>query len=124
MPPLLSRRVCNPRIRDDQALHDFSISDKMYRASSDDAHTQAWFDYSRSSVFPQSVKKIGIDVELFNVSTYQCSILFDNMASFYRKSEFQKPENLNKPMIKGESSISLNLLFLKEFWETPMLMLT
>ena len=47
MPPPLSRRVPNPRIRDDRALHEFfTNSDKMDRASSDDAYTQAWFDYS------------------------------------------------------------------------------
>ena len=56
MPQPLPKRVANPRIRDDQALHGFfSNSDKMHRATSDDAFTQAWFDYSRS-VFPQSVK--------------------------------------------------------------------
>ena len=58
MPPPLPRRVSSPRIRDDQALNEFfSISDKMHRATSDDAHTQARFDFSRLSVFPQSVSK-------------------------------------------------------------------
>ena len=43
---------------DAQALHAFlSNSDKMHRATSDDAYTQAWFDNSRLSVFPQSVRK-------------------------------------------------------------------
>ena len=55
MPPPLPKRAVNPRIRDDQAIHTFySISDKMHRATSEDAYTQAWFDYSRS-VVPQSV---------------------------------------------------------------------
>ena len=64
MPPPVPKRVVNPRIRDDQALHEFySNSDKMHRATSDDAFTQAWFDYSQS-VFPQSVRKTGTNVEL------------------------------------------------------------
>ena len=100
MSPQLSRRVPNPRIRDDRALHDFfTNSDKMHRASSDDAYTQAWFDYSRSSVFPQSVRKTGTDNELFNVSTYQCSILLNKMVSFSRKSEFQ-------PRVKNSTSMN------------------
>ena len=103
MPLSLPRRVPNPRIRDDRALHAFfSNSDKMHRATPDDAYTKARFDYSRSSVFPQSVRKTGADVELFNVSTYQCSILFNKLGLFNRKSEFEKPENLNKPIIKGQ----------------------
>ena len=58
MPPPLPGRVSNPRIRDDQALNElFSNSDKMHRATSDDAWTQAWFDYSRSCIFTQSVRK-------------------------------------------------------------------
>ena len=38
MPPPLPKRVPNPRIRDDRALPEYySISDKMHRATSDDA---------------------------------------------------------------------------------------
>ena len=88
----------------------------MHRATSDDACTQAWFDYRRSS-FPQSARKIGTNVELFIVSTYQCSILYNNMVSFYRKSEFRKPENLNKPVTKSEKFNIANVPLLKEFWE-------
>ena len=45
MPPPLPGRDSNPRIRDDQATNEiFSNSDKMHRATSDDACTQAWFD--------------------------------------------------------------------------------
>ena len=92
----------NPRIRDDQALNEiFSNSDKMHRDTSNDAYTQAWFDYSRLSVFPTVCEKIGKDVELFNVPTDQCSIIFNYLGFFNRKSEFQKPENLNKPITKG-----------------------
>ena len=73
----------------------------MHRATSDDDFSQAWFD-GRRNVFPQSVRKAGPDVNLKNVPTNQCSILFINMGSFNRKSEFRKPENLNKPIAKGE----------------------
>ena len=58
VPPTMLERVVNPRILKNQSLQEFhSNSDKMHRATSDDAFTtQAWFDYSRS-VFPQSVRK-------------------------------------------------------------------
>ena len=116
MPPPVPKRVVNPRIRDDQAVHEFySNSDKMHRATSDDASTQAWFDYSQS-VFQQSVRKTGINVELNNVPTYQCSILFNNMGSFNQKSEFQRPENLNKPITKGEKLNVADLSLLRECW--------
>ena len=42
------------------------------------------------------MRKTGTKVELFNVPTYQCSLLFHKMGSFNRKSEFREPENLNK----------------------------
>ena len=80
--------------RRSHALNEFfSNSDKVHRATSDDAYTQAWFDYSRLTVFPQSVRKMGKDVQIFNVSTYQFSILFNNLGSLDRKSEFRKLEN-------------------------------
>ena len=44
----------------------------MRRATSDDAHTQAWFDYSRLSVFPQSVRKTGTNVDIYNVHHCHC----------------------------------------------------
>ena len=47
----------------------YSNSDKMHRATTDDAFTQAWFDSSQS-VFPQSVRKTSTNVELFYVPTY------------------------------------------------------
>ena len=88
----------------------------MHRATSDDVYTQVWFDYSRS-VFPQSVRKTGTNVELLNVSTYHCSIIFNNLGSFNRKSEFRKPENVNKPVTKGEHFNIDELSLLKEFGE-------
>ena len=52
MPSPLPKRVANPIVREDQVLQEFySNSDKMHRATSDDAFTQAWFDYCRN-VFP------------------------------------------------------------------------
>ena len=38
------------------------------------------------------------------------------MGSFNRKSEFQKPENLSKPITKGEKINVAELSLLKEFW--------
>ena len=71
MPPPLPRRVSNPRIRGDQAWNGFfSNWKKMRRAASDDVYTQAWSDYSRSSILPQPVRKTCTNVELFNVPTY------------------------------------------------------
>ena len=107
MPPPVPKRVNNPRIQEDQAqLEFYSNSDKMHGTTPEDEFAQTWFDYGRS-VFPQSVRKTGTHVELCNVPTYQCSILFNNIGSINRKSEFRKPENLNKPVsTKVKSSIS------------------
>ena len=96
MPPQEPERVTNPRIREDRAVQDVQLhSERMHRATSEDTYRRAWFDYCRS-VFPQSVRKAGLNVDLHNVSTYQCSILFNNMGSFNRKSEFRKSENMDK----------------------------
>ena len=44
MAPPVPERVANPRIQGDRAVQEFqSNSDKMHRATSDDAFTQAWF---------------------------------------------------------------------------------
>ena len=111
-PPPLPQRVANPRIRKDHPLQEsHSKSDKMHRAASNDHFSQAWFDYGRS-VFPQSVRKTGTIVGFFNVPTYQCSILFNNVGYFKRKSDFRRPENLNKPIAKGEKSNITDLSFL------------
>ena len=59
----------------------------MHRATSDDDFTQAWFDYGRS-VFPQSVRKTGTNVELFNVPTYEWHSFQQCGCSYNRKSEF------------------------------------
>ena len=42
-----------------------------------------------------------LNVDLYSVSTCQCSILF-NMGSFNRKSEFRKAENMYKPVSPNE----------------------
>ena len=102
MPQTVPERVANPRFREERAAQEFrQNSEKMHRATSEDAYTKAWFDCCLS-VFPQSVRKAGPDVNLYNVSTYQCSILFNNMGSFNRKSEFRKVENIVKPSSSNE----------------------
>ena len=61
LPPVLER-VANPTFREDRAVQEFrQNSEKMHRATSEDACTKAWFDCCRS-VFPQSVRKAGPDV--------------------------------------------------------------
>ena len=120
-PPPAPERVANPRIREGRAVQDFQCnSEKMQSASYEDAHTRAWFVYCRS-VFPQSVRKAGPNVHLYNVSTYQCSILFNNMGSCNRKSEFRKAENMYKPVSPNEKFNVTNdpqLSILRELWET------
>ena len=107
MPPSVPERVANPRIRKDRVVQDFrQNSEKMHRATSEDA-------------FPQSVRKAGPEVDFHNLSTYQCSILFNNMGSFNRKSEFRKAENIDKPISGNEMFNVANdpyLSLLTEFW--------
>ena len=108
MPPSVPERVANPRIREDRAVQDFQCN----------SDTRAWFHYCRS-VFPKSVRKASPDVDLYNVSTYQCSILFNNLGSFNRKSEFRKVENMYKPVSPNEKFNVTNdpqLSLLREFW--------
>ena len=69
-------------------------SEGMHRVTHEDAYTRAWLEFCRS-VLPQSVRKADPDADLFNVSTYQCSIFFNNMGSFHRKSPFRKAENVD-----------------------------
>ena len=93
-------------------------SEGMHRATHEDAYTRAWFDFCRS-VFPQSVRKAGPNVDLHKVSTYQCSIIFNHMGSFDRKSELRKAENMNKPISPNEKFNVTNdpqLSLLTEFW--------
>ena len=119
MPPPVPERVANPRIREDRAVQDSrQNSEKMRRATSEDAYTKAWYDCCRS-IFPQSVRKTGPDVDLYNVSTYQCSILLNNMGSFNRKSEFRQAENIDKPISSNEKFNVTNdpqLPLLTAFW--------
>ena len=98
MLPPVPERVANPKIREDRAVQDFrQNSEKMRRATSKDACT----------ILPQSVRKAGPDVDFHNVSTCQCSILFNNMGSFNRKSEFRKAENIVKPISSNVKSSTL-----------------
>ena len=114
----LPGRVSNPRIRDDQELNEFcSNSDKMHRATSDDVHTKSMVWVQSIIYIPTICGKIGKDIELLNGSIYPCSILFSNLCSFNRKSEFRKPGNLNKPFTKGETTNVAELSLLKESLE-------
>ena len=64
------------------------------------------------------MRKAGPDVDFYNVSTYQCSILLNNMCSFKRKSEFRKAENMDKPISLNEKFNVTNdpqLSLLREF---------
>ena len=110
MPPPVPERVGNPRIREDRAVQDFrQNSEKMDRATFEDTNTKAWFDCCRS-VFPQSVRKAGPNVDFYSVSTYQSSILFNNMGSFNRRSEFGKAESIEKQISSNESSTLSTIL--------------
>ena len=118
MAPPVPERVANPRIQGDRAVQEFqSNSDKMHRATSDDAFTQAWFNYCRN-VFSQSVRKTGTNGDIYSVSTNQCSILFNNVGSSNRKSEFRKAENMRKPATKVQSSTSPSCHFSENSGET------
>ena len=99
MSPPVPERVANPRIREDY----------------EDAFSRAWFNYCRK-VFPHSVRKTGTNIAIHSLSTYQCGILFNNMGSFSRKSEFQKAENLGKPVTKDENFNVAELSFFRELW--------
>ena len=110
-PPPVPERVANPRIREDRAVQDFQYnSEEMHRGTHEDAYTRAWFDYCRS-VFPQSVRKASPNVDLLNVSTYQCSIVFNNMGSCNRKSEFRKAENMDKRHQRPSAVTSCRILW-------------
>ena len=117
MPPPPPERVDNPRIREDRAVQEWK-TDEMHKLTYDDDFARSWFNYCRN-VFPQSVRKVGPDVHLHSTSSYQCSILFNNMGSFNRKSEFRKSENVGKPLTKKEKSHYTDdprLSLLREFW--------
>ena len=79
---------------------------------------KAWFDCCRS-VFPQTVRKAGPDVNLYYVPMYQLSILFYNMGSFNKKSEFRKAVNIDKPISSNKRfnvTDDPHLSLLTEFW--------
>ena len=119
MPPPAPERVANPKNREDPEQYRTSELEKMHHATKY-AYTKTWFDYCRS-IFPQSVRKAGPDFDFRNVSTNPCSILSNNTGSLKRKSEFRKPENIDKPISSTEkfhvpSDPQLSLV--TEFWGT------
>ena len=89
-------------------------------------YTQAWFSLQSIIYLPTVCEKVGQNDVLFNVSTNQCSILFNNLGFFNRKSEFWKPENLNEAIAKGENFNIAELSFVtqQKVVETILLMLT
>ena len=120
MPPPVPERVANPRIRDDRAAQEFQRnSDKMHRATSDDA-----FKKKCRNVFSQTVRMTGTNVDIYSVSTYQCSILFNNVVSFNWKREFEKAENMSKPATKVKSSTSPSCHFSENSGETTACVLS
>ena len=63
IPPPVPERVANLRIREDRAIQEFrQNSEKMHRATSEDAHTKACLTVAE--VFPQSERKAGPDGHL------------------------------------------------------------
>ena len=91
----------------------------MHCATSEDAYTKAWFHNCRS-IFPQSVRKGSPDVDFYNGSTYQCSILFNNMVSFNRRVTFGKQRMLISQFLQKEQfnvTIDPQLSVPTEFWE-------
>ena len=118
LPPVFER-VANPRIREDRAVQDFQRnSGKKHRATLENAYTRAWL-HSCRTVCPQPVRKAGPGVDIYNVSTYQCSIFFNNMGSFNRKNEFRRVENMHKPFPPQEKfnvADDVQLPLLREFW--------
>ena len=117
MPPPVPESVPLASIRGDQAKEDWNTED-MHGATFEDAPAQAWFDYFKSA-FPQSVKKTGRELDQYSVSNCQCNILFNNMGSFNRTSEFRREENKGKPVHKKEKfnvTKDPRLSLLREFW--------
>ena len=110
MRPPMPQRIANPRNREDQALQELhSKSDKMHRATSDE-YFDTWFDMEDLSSHKLWRKR----EQLLNFSTWMTY----HLGSFNRKSEFWKPENLNKPIAKSVKYNITDLTFLREFWWT------
>ena len=116
MPPPVPKRVANPRIQEIKLYRNFirtrTRCTVLLLKTNSHKHRLTMGRF----VFPQSVRKTGTHVELYNLPTYQCSILFNNMGSFNGKSEFRKPQNLNKPVAKGEKFNVADLSLLREFF--------
>ena len=114
MPQPALERVANQRIRDDRAVQEFqSNSDKMHRATSDDAFTQAWLKKTCRNVLSQSVRKTGTNVAICSVSTHQRSILFNNLQPEERIPEGREHEQASYQSAKFNVT---ELSLLTEFW--------
>ena len=84
----------------------FQCNLEKMRATYEDAYTRARFDYCRR-VFPQSVRKAGTNVDLYNVSTYQCSLLFNNMGSFNRGILISRFLQMKSSTLPADPQLSL-----------------
>ena len=112
----LPRRVSNPRTPDVQVLHGFFFNwDKMHCATSDAVYTQARCDYTRSSIFPQFVRKY---VKTLSSSTYQHANAAFSWTIWVPSIGKVNSGNhkINIPITKGEKFFFAELSLLKKFW--------
>ena len=117
MPPPTRGRVAYLRMRKDRAVQNFRQSlEKMPSATLEDAYTKAWFDYCRS-VCPQTVRKTDPEVYFYDVSTYPCSTLFNNMGSSTEGKNFGKRRILINRFFSNEKFNVTNDLELSLFTE-------
>ena len=118
LPPVLEL-VASPRIREDRTVQEFrQKSEKMHRATlrrRPHKHDLTVAEVSLHNLQGKEAQKL----ISMRCSTCQCSILFDNMGSFNKKSEFRKAENLDKPISSSEEFNITNdphLSFLTKNW--------
>ena len=64
-------------------------SDKMHRATHEDAHAKAWFDCDRNA-FPQTVRKASPYVDFYNVPTNKLLSLLELSNAFKTGPDTQK----------------------------------
>ena len=115
MLPPVPERVASPRIRDDRAVQEFqSNSDKMHRATSDDAFTQAWFNYCRN-VLSQSVRKTGTNGDICSVNA---SVQHPLQQRGFLQPEERIPEGREheQASYQSEKFNVTELSLLREFW--------
>ena len=92
MPPPVPERVTNPEFEKSEQCRNSKGTRKRRTVPHPKTPTQDHGLITAEASFHFSVRKAGPNVDLYNVSTYQCSIPFNNMGSFSRRSEFRKAE--------------------------------